>query len=83
MHLDGGLLIMLVMSGGDSNTAKTLADENGLTFPVLTDPSYEVFNRWNPSNTTPSTTLLRPGGLVEEIETTWYPEQIEEPLYGE
>ena len=50
---------------------------------MLTDPNYEVFNRWNPSYTTPSTTLLRPGLVVEEIETTWYPEQIEELLYGE
>ena len=81
--MNGGLLVMLVMSGGDSNTAKTLADENGLTFPVLTDPTYEVFGRWNQSNTTPSTTLLRPGLIVEEIETTWYPEQVEELLYGE
>lgn len=83
MHLDGGLLIMLVMNGGDSTSAKTLADENGLTFPVLVDPTYEVFNRWNPSYTTPSTTFLRPGLVIDQIETTWYPEQVEELLYGE
>jgi hypothetical protein len=83
MHLDGGLRVILVMNGGDSTTAKTLADDNGLTFPVLVDPTYEVFQRWNPSYTTPSTTLLRPGLVVEEVETTWYPEQIEALLYGE
>ncbi len=74
---------MLVMSGGDSTTAKNLADEYGITFPVLSDPSYSVFNRWNPTYSMPSTTFLRPGLVIEEIETMWYPERVEELLYGE
>lgn len=74
---------MLVMSSGDSATSKQLVDENGLTFPVLVDPTLEVFKRWNPSYATPSTTYLRPGLVIEEIDTTWYPERIEELLYGE
>lgn len=74
---------MMIMYDGDTASMKGLAEEMGLTFPILADPRYEVFDRWDPSRATPSSTLFKPGALVEKVDTTWYTDMIEDALYSE
>jgi len=72
----------MVMYDGDSASALALGEQLGLTFPILSDPTGELFTRWDPSYTTPSTTLIDKGSTVWATETTWYTAQLEELLYG-
>lgn len=69
------------MAGGDTSAAAQMAEELGLNYPVLVDPGYEVFQRWDESYVTPSSTFFSPGMVVEAIDTTWTPTYIEELLY--
>jgi len=72
----------MVMYDGDPASALALGEDIGLTFPILSDPDGELFERWDPSYTTPSTTLIDKGSEVWATETTWYTAQLEELLYG-
>ena len=72
----------MVFYDGTPESMKEFADEKGLTFPVLSDPNKEVFGRWNPTSATPKTTLIDRGVEVYEVDTTWYPQMLEDLLYG-
>ncbi len=74
---------MMVMVDGSPDQNRALADELGLTFPVLSDTRMELFDRWDPSGETPSGTFLERGSVVSEIDVIWYPGMIEELVYGE
>ena len=69
---------MMVMYDGDPSEVVALAEEQGLTFPILVDPGNEVFGRWDPKRITPSTTLIAKGAVVQAIDTQWYNDMIEE-----
>ena len=75
-----GFLPIMVFYDGTPETTAAFAQERGLTFPILSDPDRVVFDRWNPSGGTPSTTMLARGARVHAVDTTWYPAQIEELL---
>lgn len=70
----------MVFYDGTPETAAAFAEERGLTFPVLSDPNRELFNRWDPAGTTPSTTLISRGVRVHDIDTTWHTAMLEELL---
>lgn len=77
---DQGFLPIMVMYDGTPDGAMGLADELGLTFPVLSDPSLEVFERFNPNGETPTSTFIVEGSVVHTIDVGWYPGLIEEIL---
>lgn len=72
----------MIMYDGTPERARDLGEQLGLTFPILSDPNYEVFGRWDESNVTPSSTIIDRGSEVAIIDTTWYPAQLEELIYG-
>ena len=73
----------MVMYDGDPSRCKTLADDLGLTVPVLSDPSGEVFSRFNPDADTPESAFIAEGMTVHTLDVIWYPGLVEEILYGE
>jgi peroxiredoxin len=73
----------MVMYDSTAADAKALADEKGLSFPILSDPSQEVFGRWDPSTTVPSSTILDRGVVVAEVGIAWYQSLLEGYVYGE
>jgi len=78
-----GFIPMMVMYDASPAEAMTYATEKALTFPILSDTSQQVFSRWDPSVTVPSSTILDRGVLVAEIGTTWYQDKIEGYVYPE
>lgn len=72
----------MVFYDGTPETTKAFADERNLNFPILSDPDKTVFDRWNPSGGTPSTTVLGRGVEVHAVDTTWHTAMLEE-LMGE
>lgn len=73
----------MVMYDAAPAETKAYADEKSLTFPILSDPNREVFGRWDPSITVPSSTIIDRGAVVAEIDTTWYQSLIEGYVYPE
>jgi peroxiredoxin len=73
----------MVMYDTTPAEAKLYADEKNLSFPILSDPSQEVFGRWDPSITVPSSTIIDRGAVVAEVETAWYQSLLEGYVYGE
>jgi hypothetical protein len=73
----------MVMYDGTETTNRQLADELGLTFPILADPSGEVFSRFNSDGDTPESAFIAEGMSVHTLDVIWYPALIEEVLYGE
>ena len=73
----------MVMYDGDPSSCKTLADDLGLTFPVLSDATGEVFDRFNPEAETPQSDFIAEGVTVHTVDVIWYPGLVEEVLYGE
>lgn len=73
----------MVMYDGTPESAKQLGEQLGLTFPILSDPTGLVFDRWDESGITPSSTVLDRGVEVAHVDTTWYPAQLEELIYPE
>ena len=71
------------MYDGDPSSSQQLADEEGLNFPILIDPDYSLFDRWNPDYQTPSTTMIRRGSVVHSIDQTWYTGLINEVVEWE
>jgi len=71
----------MVMWDGGSETAAALADEYDLTFPILHDPNMELFNRWNPTGATPSSTMIDRGVEVYDFDIAWYQDLIESLVY--
>jgi hypothetical protein len=80
---DDGFFPIMVMYDGTSAASMQLANELGLTFPVLSDPELEVFDRLNPNGETPKSTFLSEGLVVEHVSVGWYPGLVEELLYPE
>ena len=78
-----GFFPIMVMYDGTSAAAMDLANELGLTFPVLSDPGLEVFDRFNPTGETPNSAFILPGAEVHSTEVGWYPALVEDLLYGE
>ncbi len=74
---------MMVMLDGTPETAAALAEEAGLSIPILSDPQQKAFGRWDPQLATPDTAFIKPGMEVHMTGVTWYPALIEEVLYGE
>lgn len=72
----------MVMYDATPETAYAFAQDKGLSFPVLSDPSGMVFARWDPSGDTPSTTIVDRQTTVWSIDRTWYLAMLEEVLYG-
>lgn len=73
----------MVMYDGTPDSTRGLADELGLTFPILSDPSGEVFRRFNPDSDTPESAFIEAGMTVHSLDVIWYPALIEDVLYGE
>ena len=73
-----GFMPMMIMRDGDATRAAELAEEHGLTYPILDDSAMEVFERWNPEMTTPSSTFIHRGMVVEMVGTQWYNALVEE-----
>lgn len=73
----------MVMYDGDPSRSLQLAQDYGLSFPILTDTSLSVFSRFDPSGDTPSSTFIAEGMVVHSVDVAWYPALIEEILYGE
>ena len=78
-----GFIPMMVMYDGTSSSTMALAEEMGLTYPILSDPNGELFDRWDPDYFTPSTTFVARGGVVEMVDTVWYQSLVEELVYAE
>jgi hypothetical protein len=79
---DGFLPVMVMYDGSPDRTAQ-LADEYGLTYPILSDASGEVFGRFNQEQSTPQSDFIAEGMTVHTVDVIWYPALIEEVLYGE
>jgi len=73
----------MVMYDGDPSSTAQLAAEQGLSFPILSDPSGEVFNRFNSDGDTPESAFIAEGMTVHTLDVIWYPALVEEVLYGE
>ncbi len=73
----------MVMYDTSSSEAATYANEKNLTFPILSDTNREVFGRWDPDTTVPSSTIIDRGVVVAEIGTAWYQSLIESYVYDE
>ena len=73
----------MVMYDGDPSSTRQLADEYGLTFPILSDPSGEVFTRFNDDGDTPESAFIEAGMTVHTLDVIWYPALVEEIIYGE
>lgn len=73
----------MVMYDSTPASAKELADELGLTFPILSDASGEVFTRFNPAQETPQSDFIAPGMTVHTTDVIWYPALVEDIVYGE
>ncbi len=73
----------MIMYDTTSSEAAAYANEKNLTFPILSDTNREVFGRWDPSITVPSSTIIDRGAVVAEIETAWYQSLIESYVYTE
>ncbi len=78
-----GFFPIMVMYDGTPEAARRLADELGLTYPVLSDPGLEVFGRFNPDGATPTSTFISPGAEVARVDVGWYPALVEELLYAD
>jgi peroxiredoxin len=78
-----GFIPLMVMYDTTPSEAGLYADEKNLGFPILSDPDQEVFGRWDPSITVPSSTILDRGAVVAEVGTTWYQSLIEGYVYGD
>ena len=77
-----GFFPIMVMYDGTSAAAMDLANELGLTFPVLSDPGLEVFDRFNPTGR--PQLGLHPAGCRGPLHRgRWYPALVEDLLYGE
>ena len=70
----------MVMRDGNPQKNLDLAQKKGLNFPVVSDPSGVLFERWDPTNKTPSTTLIRKGVEVFTIDEGWHTESIKDML---
>ena len=55
---------MVLFHDGNLDRNIEYAETYGLNFPILSDIDFEVFNRWNPTMQTPSTTFIS--------RTQWY-----------
>lgn len=73
----------MVFPDGTPESTMALAQERGLTFPILSDPERTLFNRWNPAGGTPNTTILGRGVRVEQIEGGWHRQMLEDFLAGQ
>lgn len=73
----------MVMYDGTAEANMALAEELGLTFPILSDPGGEVFSRFNPDGETPQSAFIAEGMTVHTLDVIWYPALVEEVLYGE
>jgi len=69
------------MYDGTVEATKALADDQGLNYPILLDPTHELFNRWNELHKMPSTTMIRRGNVVHSIDETWHTALIKEVVY--
>ena len=72
---------MVIMYDGTIADTLALAEEEGLNYPILIDPNHELFERWNPENKMPSTTMIRRESVVHSIDQTWHTLLIEELVY--
>lgn len=73
----------MVMYDGSTQANMDLAVELGLNFPILSDPSGEVFSRFNPDADTPESAFIDKGMVVHTLDVIWYPGLVEDILYGE
>ena len=73
---------MVIMYDGTVADTLALAEESDLNYPILIDPTHEIFERWNPENKMPSTTMIRRGSVVHSIDQTWYTALIEDLVYN-
>lgn len=73
----------MVMYDGSPSENLQFAESRSLTFPILSDTSMELFERWDPSGSTPSSTLLDRGLEVHAVDTSWYTSQLEALIYEE
>ena len=71
---------MVMYDASPEENAAYAADKN-LTYPILSDTAYEVFQRWNPSMTVPSSTIIDRGVVVAEVNVTWYQALLESYVY--
>lgn len=74
---------MLIFMDGNLDRNIEYAETYGLNFPILSDIEYEIFDRWNPTRVTPSTTFISRGSIVHSTEQVWYPELIDDVVNGE
>ena len=74
---------MLLFYDGNLDSNIEYAETYGLNFPILSDINYEVFERWNPSMQTPSTTFISRDSVVHSTEQTWYPDLVDELVTGQ
>lgn len=73
----------MVMYDGSQQANMDLANELGLTIPILSDPGGEVFSRFNPDGETPKSAFIDKGMVVHTLDVIWHPGLVEEVLYGE
>lgn len=74
---------MLLFYDGNLDRNIEYAETYGLNFPILSDINYEVFERWNPSMQTPSTTFISRDSVVHSTEQTWYPDLVDDLVTGQ
>ena len=73
---------MVIMYDGTPDDTMALAQEKDLNYPILIDTEHTLFERWNPQNKLPSTTMIRRGSVVHSIDQTWYTDLIEDLVYN-
>ncbi len=74
---------MMVMYDATPEENAAYAADKNLSYPILSDLNSEIFGRWNPSMTVPSTTIIDRGAVVAEVGVTWYQALIESYVYEE
>jgi len=73
-YKDDGLIVIHLMAedsyGGTPNQSDltSWANSYGLNFPVVSDPSWGVSNRYERDNAIPSKTLIGPGAKIIAVD---------------
>lgn len=61
-------MLITILNGSPTTDAATWAEEYGITHPVLADPDYQLFYKYNPDATGwPDITFLERGLVVHSV----------------
>lgn len=72
----------MIFSDGTIEQSMEVQEQYDSTFPILIDDG-TIFSSWDPEYVTPKSIWIQPGLVIEEIDSHWNNEMIEEKVNGE